>query len=174
MSFVVEVVTWGFWGILLVFLLFCPNPLASCDCLIGGFSDISDFCPNLLFVQFFRFGAFACFSTVLSQPACFLRLPHWGIFPYFRFLPQSTLCSILPVWSICLFFCCFTPTSLLPVTALLGDFPVFQVFAPTSLLPVTALLGDFSVFQVFAPIHSLFNSSGFALVNKFWTRNIKK
>ena len=30
----------------LIFLLFYSNPLASCDCPIGGFSDISGFCSN--------------------------------------------------------------------------------------------------------------------------------
>ena len=131
------------------FLLFCPNPFASCDRPIGGFFHISGFCSNLLFVQFFRLGAFACFSV---------------------FLPQSALCSILPAWSICLIFycfapthslynssdlehspdfCCFAPTYSLFNSSGLEHLLVFCFFAPTHLLPVTDLLGDFSIFLLF-------------------------
>ena len=126
---------------------------------------------------------------------CFLLLLNWGSFLHFQvFTPTSLLPCPVRLGNFPLFQE-FTPTSLLSALVPLGNFPLFQEFTPTSLLPATAQLGDFSLFPEFTPtslLPALVPLGNFpyfrnlpqpacflllfhcALVNKFWTRNIKK
>ena len=95
----------------------------------------------------------------LLQPACFLLLFHWGIFPYFRILLQLACFLLLPYWGIFPYFGNLLQPARFLLLPYWGIFPYFgNLLQPACFL----LLFNWWIFLYFA------------LVNKFWTRNIKK
>ena len=110
------------WSICLIFCCFAPIHSLFNSSGLERLLDCRGFYSNPLFVQFFRLGAFACFSVVLLQ---------------------LTLCAILPAWSFPLFSGCFTPTHSSCNSSGLEHSPIFLLFYSNPLASCTSSIGGF-------------------------------